>query len=280
MSTGGTRATNRRIVVTARLAHPVTSVLLVALLLCAAMPAFAWRAMFGLEDAPPQVDWAYQGDKGPDRWGDLAPEFAACKGERQSPIELSGGQRLQYSPLSFRYRSNALSVRNDGRSVRVDTPPGSSMIAGGHEYQLTGYHFHVPGEHQINGVRADMELQLEHVDHQGRIAVVAVPMSSGRRMNSILSRIWDHIPGGRGQRFYGRQTGVNPRFLLPNDRSYFTYVGSLTEPPCTEGVEWFVLAKPVEVDRSYIETFLRAVGPNARPVQPLNGRPVLAVFRR
>lgn len=261
-------------------ALPPASTLLAGLLLVTAQPVSAWHAVFGLEEARPQVSWTYHGERGPEHWADLAPEFADCKGERQSPVDLSGGQRLQYSPLSFRYRSNALSVHNDGRSVRVETPPGSSMIAGGHEYQLTGFHFHVPGEHQINGAAADMELQLEHVDRQGRIAVVGVPMNAGRRMNSILSRIWDHIPGGRGQRFYGRQTGINPRFLLPSDHSYFTYVGSLTEPPCTEGVEWFVLAKPLEVDRSYIQRFLRAVGPNARPVQPLNGRPVLAAFRR
>jgi carbonic anhydrase len=244
------------------------------------MPALAWHAMFGLKEPESQVEWGYQGEIGPEKWGDLSSDFATCKGELQSPVDLRGEQRLRYSPLSFRYRSNALSVRNDGRSVRVDVSPGSSLIAGGHEYQLTGFHFHVPGEHRINGVPADMELQLEHRDPHGRIAVVAVPMMAGRRMNTTLTRIWDHMPGGRGQRFYGRQTGINPLFLLPSDKSYFSYVGSLTEPPCTEGVEWFVLAKPVEVDLSYVHRFLRAAGPNARPVQPLNGRPVLAALRR
>jgi carbonic anhydrase len=256
------------------------AVLLACLLVAAASPALAWRSVFGLEESRQQVVWAYQGEKGPEHWGDLSPEFAACNGERQSPIDLSGSRRLRYSPLSFRYRSSALSVHNDGRSVRVDVPPGSSLVAGGHEYELTGFHFHAPGEHQINGVSTDMELQLEHRDRQGRIAVVAVPIRAGRRMNSTLSRIWDHIPGGRGQRFYGRQTGINPRFLLPNDHSYFSYLGSLTEPPCSEGVEWFVFAKPLEVDRSYVQRFLSAVGPNARPIQPLNGRSVLSAFRR
>lgn len=273
-------ATNRRMQAQSGLARALTTVLAAFALLFAALPALAWPSVFGLEDARPQVPWAYYGDKGPEHWGDLAPEFSACKGERQSPIDLSGGQRLHYSPLSFRYRSTALSVHNDGHSLWVKTPPGSSMIAAGHEYQLTGFRFHAPGEHQINGVPADMELQLEHVDHQGQIAVVAVPMKAGRRMNSTLARIWDHLPGGRGQHFYGHRTGINPRFLLPSDKSYFTYVGSLTEPPCTEGVEWFVLAEPMEVDRTYVQRFLQAVGPNARPVQALNGRPVLAAFRR
>ena len=164
--------------------------------------------------------------------------------------------------------------------IRVETPPGSYMSVGGHRYQLEGFHFHVPGEHRIEGVAPDMELHLEHRDQQGRIAVVAVFMRVGRRMNSILSRIWDHLLAMQGRRFYGRQMGINPRFLLPGDQSYYAYVGSLTEPPCTEGVEWFVLAKPVEIDRSYVHRFLRAVGPNARPLQPLNGRAVLASLRR
>lgn len=272
--------TNRRGPFASGFARPLATILMGCLLLTLALPAMAWRAVFGLEEPRPQVDWAYQGDKGPEHWADLSPEFAACRGGRQSPIDLSNGRRMQYSPLLFRYRSNALSVHNDGRSVRVDVSSGSSMIAGGHEYQLTGFHFHVPGEHRINGAAADMELQLEHRDRQGRIAVVAVPMNAGRRMNSTLSKIWDNIPGAEGQRFYGRQTGINPRLLLPSDQSYFSYVGSLTEPPCTEGVEWFVLAKPLEVDSSYVQRLLRAVGPNARPVQPVNGRAVLATLRR
>jgi carbonic anhydrase len=186
---------------------------------------------------------------------------------------------VRYSPLLFRYRSNALSVVNDGRSVRVDYPPGSYLVVGGREYELTRFHFHVPAEHHINGARADMELQLEHRDHRGRTAVVAVLMKAGRRMNSTLSRIWEHMPGRPNQRFHGEQTGINPVFLLPNDRSYFTYVGSLTEPPCTEGIDWFVLAQPVEVDGSYIRRLMQTIGTNARPLQPLNGRAVLAVWR-
>lgn len=230
--------------------------------------------------ATSQVPWSYQGETGPAHWAELAPEFEACDGDRQSPVDLSGGRRVSYSPLIFRYRSNPLSVVNDGRSLRVAYQPGSYMIAGGREYELTGFHFHVPGEHRINGIAADMEIQLEHRDHAGRRAIVAVPVIAGRRMNSTLSRIWDHLPSHGGQTYYGRQVGINPLFLLPNERDYYAYVGSLTEPPCTEGVEWFVLATPLELDTSYIDRMIRLVGNNARPVRPLNGRAVLAVFRR
>jgi carbonic anhydrase len=195
-------------------------------------------------------------------------------------VDLTGGHPVQYAPLTFRYRSSTLSLINDGRSLRARYSPGSYLMAGGREYELEEFHFHVPGEHRINGVPTDMELQLIHRDRQGRVAIVAVPMQAGRRMNSILSRIWDHIPSVGGTMYYDRQMGINPLFLLPSERSYYSYPGSLTEPPCTEGVEWFVLTEPVEVDQSYIQRFLRVIGPNARPVQPLNGRPVIAVFRR
>ena len=98
-------------------------------------------------------------------------------------------------------------------------------------------------------------------------------------MNSILSRIWDHLPPEGGESYYGRQVGINPIFLLPAERDYYSYVGSLTEPPCTQGVEWFVLANPVEVDASYVQRMAQLVRSNARPVQPLNGRAVVAVMR-
>ncbi|MEA3276275.1 MAG: carbonic anhydrase family protein [Pseudomonadota bacterium] len=254
--------------------------LIAGLLSAAAAPAHAWYPTFGPTRPEPEVNWGYRGDLGPEHWSDLSPDFSACKGEHQSPVDLRGGRLLRYSPLTFRYRSNPLSLTNDGRSVRVGYRPGSYMVAGGREYELTGFHFHVPGEHRINGVPADMELQLEHRDRQGRRAVVAVLMKAGRRMNSTLSRIWEHLPGRGGQTYYGRQKGINPLFLLPSDRSYFSYVGSMTEPPCTEGVEWFVLAEPVEVDQSYIHRLAQVVGSNARPVQPLNGRPVLTMSRR
>lgn len=119
-----------------------------------------------------------------------------------------------------------------------------------------------------------------HRDAGGRTAIVAVPVRSGRRMNSTLSRIWDNMPPLGGEAYYDRQLGINASFLLPPVRDYYSYMGSLTEPPCTEGVEWFVLRKPLEVDHSYIRRLAQIVGTNARPVQPLNGRTVFAVFRR
>lgn len=245
--------------------------------------AWSWAdAMFGVSKPAKQpiADWSYEGDTAPAHWGELAPEYAACNGSRQSPVDLRGARPMPYSPISFHYRSNPLNIVNDGRQILVRYKPGSYMIANGRRYELTDFHFHLPGEHRIEGVAADMELQLHHRDARGRLAIVAVPIKAGRRRNSTLSRILDHMPPVGGESYYGRQVGINALFLLPPKRDYFSYVGSLTEPPCTEGVEWFVLVRPLELDTGYLQRVGQVIGGNARPLQPLNGRPVLAAMRR
>lgn len=254
--------------------------ILVALGLALSTPAqgFQWP----LREAKPEAPrWGYVGEQNPARWGDLSAEFATCKeGKTQSPIDIRYGQRMDYQPLSFHYRSDTLAVTNDGHSIRVDSGPGSFLMANGREYALQQYHFHTPSEHRIQGIRADMELHLVHRDAQGRIAVVAVLMNGGRRINSTLKRIADALPRIAGESFYGRQVATNPLFLLPPERSYFSYPGSLTTPPCTEGVDWFVMAEPVDVDAALVARFRQAMGANARPVQPDNARPVLRFSRR
>ena len=244
----------------------------------APVQAFQWPSREAKPEAP---RWGYSGELDPAHWGDLSAEFAACKeGKTQSPIDIRYGQRMDYQPLSFQYRSDTLAVTNDGHSIRVDAGPGSFLTVNGREYALQQYHFHTPSEHGIQGVRADMEVHLVHRDAQGRIAVVAVLMNGGRRTNSTLKRIADALPRIAGQSFYGRQVATNPLFLLPPERSYFSYPGSLTTPPCTEGVDWFVMAEPVEVDAALVARFRQAMGENARPLQPDNARPVLRFSRR
>jgi carbonic anhydrase len=256
------------------------SALLLTLGLTFAAPvqAFEWPSR---EAKPEGPAWGYVGEQEPAHWGDLSPEFSTCKeGKAQSPIDIRYGQRMDYQPLSFQYRSDALSVTNDGHSLRIDSAPGSFLIVNGHEYALQQYHFHTPSEHLIQGARADMELHLVHRDSQGRTAVVAVLMTAGRRINSTLKRIAEALPRRAGESFYGRQVATNPLFLLPPERSYFSYPGSLTTPPCTEGVDWFVMAEPVEVDAALIARFRQVMGANARPAQPDNARPVLRFSRR
>ncbi|MGE5155645.1 MAG: carbonic anhydrase [Bdellovibrio bacteriovorus] len=219
--------------------------------------------------------WSYSGEQGPERWASLSPDYAQCAaGRLQSPIDIGSVERIPYSPLVFRYRSQSLDLVNDGYGVHLLVPPGSELRLRGDVYTLTEVHFHVPGEHRINGVGSSAEIHFIHRDARGRPVIVAVRVQAGRRFNSILARITDSLPMMPGEQVAQTRVGVNPLFLLPSERDYFTYTGSLGSPPCSEPVLWFVLAKPLEIDADLIRTIARATGANARPVQPLNGRPV------
>jgi carbonic anhydrase len=264
--------------VTARVRAVGIALLALGLTLAAEVQAFQWPTRGAKADGP---HWSYAGEQDPAHWGDLSAEFSTCKeGKAQSPIDLRYGRRTDYQPLSFQYRSDTLAVTNDGHGIRVDSGPGSFLVVNGHEYALQQFHFHAPSEHRIQGVPADMELHLVHRDTRGKVAVVAVLLRTGRRTNSTFTRIADAMPRAVGESFYGRQVAINPLFLLPPERSYFAYPGSLTTPPCTEGVDWYVMAEPVEVDAALVARFRQVMGVNARPVQPDNGRPVLLFSRR
>jgi carbonic anhydrase len=221
------------------------------------------------------VPWSYSGERGPEHWASLSTDFAQCAaGRLQSPIDIRSVERIPYSPLVFRYRSQSLELVNDGYGVHLLVPPGSELRLRGDVYTLTEVHFHVPGEHRINGVGTSAEIHFIHRDARGRPVIVVVRVQAGRRFNSILARIAEYLPMVPGERVIQARVGVNPLFLLPSERDYFTYTGSLGTPPCSEPVLWFVLAHPLEIDTDLVHTIARATGANARPVQPLNGRPV------
>lgn len=253
---------------TSRVWRPVTVValaLLGAILCLQAAPASS--ATFD--------KWSYRGEQGPEHWATLSPSFSLCKeGKAQSPIDLAGARPGLEEPLVFRYRSNSLILVNDGRALRMDFEPGSYIRVGARRYELLQADFHAPSEHRINGMPADMAAQFLHRDIEGNLALVEVPIVAGRRMNNVLERVWENLPERPGSSFQGRQVGINPTFLLPNERAYYSYRGSLSHPPCTEGVQWFVFQKPLEVEAGLIHRLLDLFGPNARPLQPLNGRSV------
>lgn len=227
--------------------------------------------------APTVTDWSYQGERGPEHWARLGAVNAACgSGQRQSPVALESraAASLACQPLKFRYRSSALFVKNDGHALRLGYDRGSYLSIDGLSYELTEVRFHVPGEHALDGRVADAEVQLVHGNNRGDMAIVAVPVVAGLRNNQTLSRILEHAPTTAGESVYRRNVGINTMFLLPGRKDYFTYEGSLTRPPCTEGVRWFVLGSPLEVDPGEIQRLARLTSTNARPLQPLAGRPV------
>lgn len=243
----------------------------------AAAPAGAWQTGIALPDPEAMPQWTYAGAKGPEHWHELDPAFGACAHEgSQSPVALAEtiAVMMPCEPLRFRYRSGPLYITHDGRAVRLGYDRGSHLVVEGLSYELVELRFHTPAEHVINGVQADAEIQLIHANNRGDIAVVAVPLMPGPRVNSMLRRVLENAPGVPGESYYGRNVGVNPLFLLPGRKDYFAYMGSLTRPPCTEGVRWYVMRTPMEVPVADLQRLATLAGPNARPLERLGDRRV------
>lgn len=222
-----------------------------------------------------EAHWSYEGETGPDRWGDLKGEFELCKkGKGQSPVDLAGGAESRLDSLEFAYKDSPLRIVNNGHTVQVNYEPGSSVKIGGREYRLAQFHFHAPSEHWAAGKAFDMELHLVHKNDKGELAVVGVFIKKGKT-HSALEKIWGHLPDEVDKEAVVKTVSINARDLLPAAGTRFSYSGSLTTPPCSEGVSWHVLSTPVEVSGEQIEAFKKRVHFNARPVNPLNQRKVL-----
>ena len=194
-------------------------------------------------------------------------------GARQSPIDLTGAVPARPHDLAIHYVPSPLEAINTGYTVQVNVAPGSALIAGGKQYALQQFHFHRPSEHTVDGKAAAMELHLVHLDTAGNLAVVGVFLQVGRH-HAELERVWAHLPSRPDERWRGEGDALNAADLLPTDRSYYGYVGSLTTPPYTEGVRWFVLSEPVAVSQAQVDRYAALFAMNARPLQPLNGREV------
>lgn len=226
-----------------------------------------------------KTPWTYDGPAGAEHWSALDPAYAACNtGKEQSPIDIRNAQKAELPSIRFEYKSEPLKyLINNGKTIRVnyhDAPgTGSFLIVGGERYQLTQFHFHHPSEEYINGKPYDMVLHLMHESSGGKVAGVAVLLKAGSA-NATVQKIWDHMPKTEGKEQDIPGVEVNPADLLPRELAYYTYIGSLTAPPCTEGVTWFVLKTPVEISKQQIGAFAELYPHDVRPLQPLNGRVV------
>ena len=195
------------------------------------------------------------------------------EGDRQSPLDLSGAAPARPHDLLVRYIPSPLEVVNTGYTAQVNVAPGSVLTAGGRQYALQQFHFHRPSEHTVDGKAAAMEMHFVHSDTAGNLAVVGVFVIAGRR-HEALARVWAIIPEATDEKCNVPGAPLNAAALLPAERSYYGYVGSLTTPPYTEGVRWFVLSEPVEVSQGQVDRFAALFPMNARPIQPLNGRAI------
>lgn len=218
--------------------------------------------------------WSYEGTTGPQKWGDLDAASKACSiGSQQSPVDIGPTIRAQLPRLDIKWPTQANTIVNNGHTIQLNFAPGGRLVLGQDSYDLLQVHFHRPSEHLIGGKDFPMEAHFVHRNAAGNLAVVGVLMEAGRR-NPAFARVTATMPGKEGSAIKA-DPAFNPRKLLPGKLGYYRYPGSLTTPPCSETVEWLVLATPITVAADDIAAFAKLYPMNARPVQKANRRAVL-----
>ena len=220
----------------------------------------------------PGEHWSYEGETGPANWGRKA-EWSACGiGTRQSPIDLRDGMKVDLEQIVFDYKPSAFSVVDNGHTVQVTVGPGNYISLQNRTFELQQFHFHRPSEERINGKGFEMVVHLVHRDADGKLAVVAVLLERGKAQ-SMIQTVWNNLPLEKNE-VISPSVVLDVNELLPARRDYFTYMGSLTTPPCTEGVLWMVMKQPVEASPAQMAIFSRLYPLNARPIQANSGRVV------
>lgn len=221
--------------------------------------------------AQPSVEWGYEGAGAPENWAKLDPRYTLCaSGQRQSPIDIRDGIKVDVEPIQFNYRPSRFRIVDSGRSVDVFLGDNTFTLTG-KTYALQQIHFHRPAEEQIDGRRFDMSAHLVHRTDDGQLAVVAVLLERGPE-NPFIQTLWNYLPLEKHLSVEPPSATVDLTALLPASRNYYTYMGSLSTPPCTEGVLWLVLKQPVPVSPEQIDVFSRLYRHNARPIQATANR--------
>lgn len=233
-----------------------------------------------MEKAPAsekKPEWSYQGNTGPGHWGSLDADYTACtNGESQSPVNLRETETIRGSAdVQVNYRPTNFTLNNDGHTVLAE--PGNAdntLTYEGEEYTLSQFHFHAPSEHLINGEYEEMEFHLVHESPGGEIVVTAFMLEEGSG-TTFPSSFWDKMPSNKTEAPASADNRLHLEELLPFSETNFQYEGSLTTPPCTEGVNWIVYGEAVSVSSDQLKDFQQIYDDNHRPVQPLNGREVI-----
>lgn len=222
------------------------------------------------------AEWGYKGAHGPENWADLDEKNHACStGRLQSPFDIKADIEAQLHPINFTYGALPVGVVNNGHTLQVNTIDDTNKIeVSGQAFTLKQFHFHTPSEYTIDGKKFPMELHFVHASDDGNFAVVGVMLEEGKA-NPTIDALWKSAPATKGEK-----TTAGAEFelatLLPENRKYLRFMGSLTTPPCTEGIHWHMLQTPITLSKAQIETF-QSIFPhnNARPLQPENNRLVV-----
>ena len=224
---------------------------------------------------PPPVargtHWSYEGESGPANWSKINVDWAKCgNGSRQSPIDIRDGMKVELEQISFDYHPSSFSVVDNGHTVQVGVSGGNYITVQNRMFELQQFHFHRPSEERINGKAFEMVVHLVHRDAEGRLAVLALLLERGAPQATIQT-VWNNLPL---EKFETMQPTIllDPAEMLPARRDYYTYMGSLTSPPCSEGVLWLVMKQPVQASPAQMALFSRLYPLNARPIQPASGR--------
>ncbi len=224
-------------------------------------------------ETPHTVDWGYTSGGGAYKWAELNSSYELCgSGAMQSPININQFVQEDLPALELTYSPVPLVVENNGHTVQVNYAPGSSFSIGGKAYALQQFHFHTPSEHYIDGAPYPMEAHFVHKAEDGSLAVVGVTMKVGAH-NPVIEGIWQNVPQA-GEIKSVNMVELSADDLMPEDKSYYSYDGSLTTPPCSEGVSWYVLKDPIEISEKQLTAFQAVFPVNARPVQALGDRSV------
>ena len=221
-------------------------------------------------------DWTYTGERGADKWASLCFDNAPCGGERQSPIDIAGATTDgNLSPIAFNYDSTSTAIVNNGHTLQWNVENGGGISLDGTDYSLLQFHLHTKSEHTIDGNFYPLELHLVHQDAaSGNLAVVGVLFETGAE-NNFMGHFMENLPADANGT-YNDAMKYFAADVLPASTGYYTYPGSLTTPPCSEIVTWLVLKEPVVASQEQLDALAAIMKENNRPVQPLNGRTVLA----
>jgi carbonic anhydrase len=217
--------------------------------------------------------WDYAGETGPDHWSEI--EQNDCGGRAQSPVDIVETKKDELlKPIEFHYDSQTKihDVINNGHTIQFDFESGNYIVLNGEKYELKQFHFHEADEHTIKGVRYPLVVHMVHVSKDGKYAVVAVMAEEDPQNNTVFNFLEKYLPVNVNE-IKKVDSSLNLNLILPEKRVYYTYTGSLTTPPCTEGVEWFIFKNPINVSPKMTQELKKMMPTNNfRNVQPLNGR--------
>lgn len=222
-----------------------------------------------------KTHWSYSGSEGPSKWGELNKKYSMClNGKEQSPINITKAVKTKLHPLIFNEGGKATTFVNNGHTVQANISNGNSLEIDGSSYNLLQYHFHTPSENIIDGKSYPLEMHLVHANKEGHLAVVGVMFKSTKIRNKKMMKVLRALPLNHDDE-NDFESGANGYDFLPVHKEYYRFSGSLTTPPCSEGVKWFVMKNPVSLSEGQIKQIENVIGKSNRPIQPINSRAIL-----